>query len=285
MKRTHFVSVAAGLLVMLAATTSCISDKSIVYLQGANTKYAVPQEITQAFELTIQPDDELAISVTSKNAELLGTFNNNTLIGSGTGTAAAAGSTYSAQANVTSGMAYFLVDKQGNIEFPVFGTISTKGKTCKQLSAEIQNMMRGKNPQGAVYIQDAIVNTKIMSFKVTVLGDVKNAGTQTFTGERLTVLEAIGKAGDLNSSAQRENVLVIREEDGKRKTYEVNLLDPSAVFENEAYYLQQNDVVYVRPNKSVKVKGSTGYTLLSVGATVVSMLVSVVSLVIAVTKK
>lgn len=278
------IGVTLALFATLASTSSCISDKSIVYLQGANTKYAVPQEITQAFELTIQPDDELAISVTSKNAELLGTFNNNTLIGSGTGTAAA-GSTYSAQANVTSGMAYFLVDKQGNIEFPVFGTISTKGKTCKQLSAEIQNMMRGKNPQGAVYIQDAIVNTKIMSFKVTVLGDVKNAGTQTFTGERLTVLEAIGKAGDLNSSAQRENVLVIREEDGKRKTYEVNLLDPSAVFENEAYYLQQNDVVYVRPNKSVKVKGSTGYTLLSVGATVVSMLVSVVSLVIAVTKK
>lgn len=279
------IGVALALFATLASTSSCISDKSIVYLQGADTLYAVPQKIAQAFELTIQPDDELAISVTSKNSELLATFNNNTLIGSGTGVAAAAGSTYSAQANVNSGVAYFLVDKKGNIEFPIFGTISTKGKTCKQLSAEIQDMMRGKNSTNSVYVQDAVVNTKIMSFKVTVLGDVRNAGTQTFTGERLTVLEALGKAGDMNSSAKRESVLVIREEDGQRRTYELDMRDPQKVFESEAYYLQQNDVVYVKPNKSVRVKGSTGYTLLSVGATVVSMLVSVVSLVIAVTKK
>lgn len=284
MKRMRFASVFLGLLAMLAAATSCISDKSIVYLQGSDTLYAVPRQITQAFELTIQPDDELAVSVTSKNAELLSAFNNNMLIGSGVGVSANSGS-YMSQANVSSGVAYFLVDKQGNIEFPIFGTINTKGKTCKQLSAEIQEMMRGKNSTNSVYVQDAVVNTKIMSFKVTVLGDVRNAGTQTFTGERLTVLEAIGKSGDLNSSAKRESVMVVREENGTRKVYEMDLRDPKSVFESDAYYLQQNDVVYVKPNKSVRVKGSTGYTLLSVGATVVSMLVSVVSLVIALTKK
>lgn len=280
MKKISFASVVVGLLLSLFATTSCISDKRILYLQGADALYAKSKNISQAFELTIQPDDELAISVTSKNAELLSAFNNNMLIGSGVG-ASAAGASYGATANVSSGVAYFLVDKQGNIEFPIFGTINTTGKTCKQLSAQIQEMMRGKNSTNSVYVQDAVVNTKIMSFKVTVLGDVKNAGPQTFTGERLTVLEAIGRAGDMNSSAKRENVMVIREEDGKRKTYSLDLRDPKSVFESEAYYLQQNDVVYVQPNKSVRVKGSTGYTLLSVGATVVSMLVSVVSLVIA----
>lgn len=259
------------LALTLLCSTSCISDKKIVYLQGADTLYAVPQNIAQAFELEIQPDDELAISVTSTKRELIEPFNNNTLIGGGNN-----GATGNNTANTQSGISYFLVDKQGNIEFPVFGTISTKGKTCKQLSQEIQNRLRGEG-----HINDAIVNTKIMSFKVTVLGDVKNPGTQTYTGERLTILEALGKAGDLNSSAKRDHVLVIREEGGNRTTYDVDLKDPESVFKSPAYYLQQNDVVYVQPNKSVRVKGSTGYTLLSVGATVVSMIVSVVSLIIA----
>ncbi len=281
-RKTSYISLVCLLGVVLIFT-SCISDKKIVYLQGVDKVYAVPQEIAQAFELTIQPDDELAISVSSKSPELIGAFNNNTLIGSGTGISVN-GASYTSQANINSGVAYFLVDKKGNIEFPIFGTINTTGKTCRQVSKEIQALMRGEKG-GDVYIQDAIVNTKIMSFKVTILGDVKNSGTQTFTGERLTLLEALGKAGDLNNSAQRHNVLVIREDNGSRKTYEVDLRDPKSVFDSEAYYLQQNDVVYVKPNKSVRVKGSTGYTLLSVGATVVSMLVSVVSLVIALTKK
>ena len=120
-----------------------------------------------------------------------------------------------------------------------------------------------------------------MSFKVTVMGDVKLPGTQTYQGERLTILEALGKAGDLNNSAYRHNVLVVREENGRRVAYEVNLLDNQAVFNSPAYYLQQNDVVYVQPNKSQRVRGSTSYTWLSVGSTVVGMVVSIVSLIVA----
>lgn len=254
----------------LISTTSCMSEKKIVYLQGADALYAVPKQIQQAFELEIQPDDELAISVTSKDPLLIQRFNNNTLIGGGSS------SNYSNTTNTTSHAAYFLVDKLGNIEFPIFGTINTSGKTCKQLAEELRLRFVGEN-----YIQDAIVQVKVMSFKVTVLGDVRNPGTQTFQGERLTLLEALGKAGDLNNTAHRDHVLIVREIGENRVTYEVDLRDPQTVFESPAYYLQQNDIIYVQPNKSVRVKGSTGYTLLSIGATVVSMLVSVVSLVIA----
>lgn len=262
-----------SVLVMMAlfSVTSCMSVKKIAYLQGADTLYAVPQQITQAFELEIQPDDELAVSVASKDFQLIQRFNNNTLIGGGVANQAGSNTV-----NTTSHMAYFLVDKNGNIEFPIFGTINTSGKTCKQLAAELQKrFIEGE------YIQDAVVNVKVMSFKVTVLGDVKNPGTQTFQGERLTLLEALGKAGDLNNTAHRHNVLVVREIGENRVTYEVDLRDPKKVFDSPAYYLQQNDIVYVEPNKSVRVKGSTGYTLLSIGATVVSMIVSVVSLIIA----
>ena len=278
MIRTIKYVLSALVLMAMLSTTSCMSEKKIVYLQGADTLYAVPQAITEAFELEIQPDDELAISLSSKTPELIQRFNTNTLIGGGAGT----NGSYGSQANTTSHVAYFLVDKKGNINFPIFGVINTHGKTCKQLASELQDMFR--NGVSDERISDAIVNVKVMSFKVTVLGDVKNPGTQNFQGERLTLLEAIGRAGDLNASAHRDHVLVVREIGEERVTYDIDLRDPQSVFNSPAYYMQQNDIVYVQPNKSVRVKGSTGYTLLTIGATIVSMLVSIASIVIAITR-
>lgn len=274
-----FLSVLLGGLMVTLAFTSCMSDKEIVYLQGAEQVYAMPQEIQQAFELKIQPDDQLAISVSSQDRELIEPFNNNTLIGSGSTTG------YSSNtANVQSGVSYFRVDNQGEIQFPIFGTLKVAGLTTREVSEMVQKLLREGDAQHDSFIRDAIVNTKIMSFKVTILGDVRTPGTQTFTGERLTVLEAIGRSGDLNSSGKRDHVQVVREEDGKRVVYDIDLRDQASVFQSPAYYLQQNDVVYVRPNKSVRVKGSTSYTLLSVSSTLVSMVVSIVSLIIAINK-
>lgn len=275
-KSIKLLTLSVLMAAVLGSFSSCMSTKKIVYMQGADTLYAVPQEITQAFELEIQPDDELAISLTSKNAKSIAPFNNNTLIGSGGGSSNGSTST---TANTNSGVSYFLVDKAGNIEFPIFGTISTKGKSCKQLGKELQDRFISE-----AQIPDAVVNVKVMSFKVTVLGDVKNPGTQTFTGERLTLLEALGRAGDMNSSGKRSDVLVVREENGKRVTYNIDLRNTEQVFQSPAYYLQQNDVVYVQPNKSVRVKGSTGYTLFQIGATAVSMLVSITSIILAITR-
>lgn len=261
-------------IALMAVMSSCISDKKMIYLQGAAEKYAVPKALEDAFELRVEPDDQLAISITSKDQELLQRFNNNTLIGGANNSL-----TGTNTVNVSSGVAYFQVDKKGNIEFPIFGTLNVGGMTTREISSMIQRRVREEG-----YINDAVVNTKIMSFKVTVMGDVKNPGTQTYQGERLTILEALGKAGDLNNSAHRDHILVIREEAGKRVTYEVNLLDHASIFESPAYYLQQNDVIYVQPNKSQRVKGSTSYTWLTVGSTVVGMVVSVVSLVVALKK-
>jgi len=272
MKRTTTSLLVCALCMGL--TTSCISNKKMIYLQGATQDYALPHEIKDYFQLKIQPDDQLAISVASKDGELLIRFNNNTLIGGGNNS-----TTGTNTVNVSSGVSYFKVNIEGNIEFPIFGTLHVGGLTTDQVSKMIQKRMIDEG-----YINDAVVNTKIMSFKVTVLGDVKNPGTQTYQGERLTILEALGKAGDLTNSAFRDNVLVVREENGQRRAYEVNLLDNQAVFSSPAYYLQQNDVIYVQPNKSQRVKGSTSYTWLSVGSTVVGMIVSIVSLIVALKK-
>lgn len=278
--KKSMVFVLATLMATLVFT-GCISDKHIIYLQGADTTYVVPQEIAQAFELKIQQDDQLAISVTSKDPELIAPFNNNTLIGSGGGER---GGSYSGQQNTTAGVTYFTVNRDGEISFPIFGQLKVAGMTTREVSLMIQDMLRNGTEAHAASIKDAIVSTKIMSFKVTILGDVKNPGVQTFTGERLTLLEAIGRAGDLNSSGKRAPVLIVREENGKRQAFEVDLRDQASVFQSPAYYLQQNDVVYVAPNKSVRVKGSTAYTLLGVGSTMLGMVISLTTLVITLTR-
>ena len=245
----------------------------MTYIQGADKFYALPQGIEKEYGLTIQPDDQLAISVSSKDQELIAPFNTQTLIGGG-GSGA-----YGSQANTSAGVSYFYVDKAGCIDFPIFGKIYVKGMTVNELSETIRKRMADEN-----YIKDAIVSTKIMSFKVTVLGDVRNPGVQSYTGQRLTLLEALGRAGDLNNSAVRTNVLVVREENGQRTSYRVDLTNPASVFYSPAYYMQQNDLVYVESNKSVKVKGSTSYTYLSVSSSLIGMTTSIVSLIVALTK-
>ncbi|MGN1213681.1 MAG: polysaccharide biosynthesis/export family protein, partial [Bacteroidaceae bacterium] len=262
-----FVFIAA--LVATAFMTSCVSNKEMIYLQGADSIYAKSIAIDKNFQLLIQSDDQLAITISSRDKVLLDQYNNSVLVGSGS-------STNSSQSMTTSGVCYFYVYQDGTIDFPIIGKIKAAGLTPEQLSALIQTQLQKD-------VKDVQVSTKIMSFKVTVLGDVKSPGTQSYTGQRLTLLEAIGRAGDLNASAIRTNVLVLREENGKRTSYKIDLTKPESVFNSPAYYMQQNDLVIVEGNKSVKVKGSTSYTYLTVTGTLVSMVASVVSLIIALT--
>ena len=176
---------------LMTILSSCVSDRKMIYLQSASEAYAVPKALEANCELKVEPDDQLAISITSRDAELLQRFNNNTLIGGGNNPMIGTNTV-----NVQSGVSYFQVDKDGNIAFPIFGTINVGGLTTREISSVIQKRIKDEG-----YINDAVVNTKIMSFKVTVMGDVLNPGTQTYQGERLTILEALGKAGDLNNSA------------------------------------------------------------------------------------
>lgn len=269
MKKILFILAIAASAVM----TSCVSNKEMIYLQKADSIYASPVAIDKNFQLLIQPDDQLAITLTSRDIELIAEYNNSLLVGSGP---AMNGSTTS-QAATQSGVCYFYVYQDGTINFPVIGKIKAAGLTVDQLSEQIRLKLYPE-------VHDVQVATKIMSFKITVLGDVAAPGTQSYTGQRLTLLEALGRAGDLNSSAVRTNVLVLREENNKRVTYKIDLTNPESVFNSPAYYMQQNDLVYVESNKSVKVKGSTSYTYLTVAGTAVSMIASIVSLILALSR-
>ena len=270
-KRSMKLLTSVLLFFILLTCASCVSQKKMIYLQGADYLQDNPQQIKENFELKIQSDDQLAISISSKDRELIEPFNNNTLIGSGSG--------MNSQYNSQAGVSYFQVNKDGNIEFPIFGTLKASGLTRTELAKVLENRLISQN-----YIKDPLVSIKIMSFKVTVLGEVKAPGVQNVTGERLTLLEALGMAGDLLPSARRENIMVIREEDGKRKSYMVDLTSSYDVLNSPCYYLQQNDVVYVEPNSAIRVKGSGTMSTVTSTVGMISMLASLVSIIIALSR-
>jgi polysaccharide export outer membrane protein len=135
----------------------------------------------------------------------------------------------------------YLVDTKGEIDFPVLGRLKIGGLSRDELITLLKSKLEPD------YVLNPNINVIITNYKVTVLGDVRKPGSYNIPNERITILEAIGLAGDLNISGQRNKVLVHREEDGKKIQYSVDLLSQE-LFTSPVYYLQQNDVVYIEPN-------------------------------------
>ncbi len=141
----------------------------------------------------------------------------------------------------------FLVDESGYIKYPMFGKIQVNGLTRLQLSKLLEDSL-SKNE----YVKEPIVQVRFLQLKVNVLGEVKAPGTKSFSTDRITLLDALSAAGDLTDRGRRDNVFVIREENGNKKTYKVNLLNTDFL-NSPANQLQQNDVVYVSAN-DIKLK-------------------------------
>lgn len=204
----------------IGSLSSCVSPKEIIYLQDAERGRV--ENVAANFQTTIQKDDQLEITVSSKQPELTQPFMVSDF-GAGSG---------------SSGSRNYQVDVNGNIVLPVIGTMPAAGKTCAQLGRDISAALRGNE-----YIRDASVNVRISNFKFSVLGEVGAPGIKTVNGERVTILEAISQAGDLRDDANRV-ITVVRERNGKRELATIDLRSKS-LFTSPFYYLQQNDVVYV----------------------------------------
>jgi len=136
------------------------------------------------------------------------------------------------------------------IDFPVLGPVKVGGMTRWELSEMIERRLVGGG-----FLKDAVVTVEFMNFKVSVLGEVNSPGTYSVEGDKVTVLQAISLARDLTIFGMRKNVSVIRERNGERVIYEIDLTDV-ALFKSPAYYLQQNDIVYVQPSE-IKARQST----------------------------
>lgn len=227
-----FKKYATYLLVCMAVFfTACTSTKKIIYLQDV-----VPlkqQEIEQKYEVIIHGDDLLAIMVNSRDPELAMPFNMPMVtyqLGSNSG----------GQQRVLG----YLVDTNGNIDFPILGKIHVEGLTRMQLTELIKNKLIDGD-----LIKDPIVTVQFLNFKISVMGEVGSPGSLTISGDRITLLEALSMAGDLTIYGRRDRVGVIRENNGKR-TILFHDLRSADIFNSPCYYLQQNDIVYVEPNKA-----------------------------------
>lgn len=219
---------------VLCVLAGCASQKQISYLQDVPDDYR--QKITQDYDLKIHPDDLLSIMVNSKDPELAQMFNlpmvSYQIANSNTG--------YAGGQNRVLG---YLVDKEGYIDFPQLGVIKVQGMTRTELTKYIKKQLIEKG-----LMKDPIVTIQFLNFKVSVLGEVNRPGTFEITSDCITLLDALSLAGDLTVYGQRENVKVIREENGERVVASLDLRNKD-LLSSPYYYLQQNDVVYVEPNK------------------------------------
>ncbi|MBI1224033.1 MAG: sugar transporter [Bacteroidetes bacterium] len=222
----------ALLLTVCVFSSSCVRHPQL--LDFRNTSEFVPlqnQEITNQIRIRIQPDDALYIRIKTLDIEAEEPFNlipttSLSQIGSQNGNPTIQG---------------YLVDIDGNIDLPVIGRLKIAGMTVNEAKAAIAEKL-------TPYLKDPVVIIRFMNFRFTVIGEVKAPRTITVPGERMTILEALGQAGDLTPYSNRENILVIREHDGKREFGYVNIHSPQ-VFESPYFYLQQNDIIYVEPIK------------------------------------
>lgn len=231
--KIKLLSVSLLLSLLLGA---CSVPKDVTYFQGIDA--LTPEQITdlsQNYTSHICQDDLLSITVTAWDPIVVTPFN----------PPAYAYTQQGDQPVYTSpSMFNYLVDKDGEILFPVLGKIHVEGLTKKQLSEKLQKEI-------SQYVENPLVNVQILNYKVTLMGEVSRPGTLTIRNDRLSILDAIGQAGDLTINAERTNILVIRENGDKKEFARLDITRPD-IFTSPYYYLQQNDVVYIEPNKAKK---------------------------------
>jgi len=211
--------------------TSCTNTKEFVYFNNVqDTVYSSPN-FNQASP--IRPNDILSITISSLNAEASAIFNpdNSQNIGRST----------TVTGNQTEAGGY-LVSTSGMIQLPLLGSIKAAGLTKEELKNNITNSILSKK-----LLVDPIVEIRFLNYEVTVIGEVAHPTVITVPSEKISLLKALGLAGDLTIYGKRDNVLLIREEDGKKITRHIDL-NSSNFFNSPYYYLQPNDVIYVQPN-------------------------------------
>ena len=251
-------------LTMVLMLSGCGSTKNVAYFQNADSISLAASKML--YEAKIMPKDELTITVITTDPKVAMPFNlavSNTI-----GTS---GQLSSSQGSLQG----YLVDNNGNIEFPVVGTLHVGGLTKKQA----EDLVKSKIKPYLADSENPIVTVRMASYHVSVIGEVTKPGIISVPQEKMSVLEALAQAGDLTIYGKRDNVLLIRQDaEGEKHTYRMNLND-SNIINSPFDYRQQNDIIYVEPNKVKAQNSSIGSstTLLMSG---LSILTSIASLVV-----
>jgi len=244
---------------------SCAQRKDTVYYQNIDTMAA--QEKQNSYEIKIQPDDLLTIIVSADDPETAIPFNLSTI------SVPSAGSVNAAQGQQT--MQSYLVDAGGAIDFPVLGKLKVGGLSRSELMQLLESKI-------VKYIKNPIFNIRIVNFKVSVQGEVTLPGTYPITSDRITLIEVISMARDLTIYGKRNNILVVREVNGVKSYNRVDITKADFI-NSPFYYLAQNDVVYVEPNKT-RINGAAVGANTGVIISITSLLITVITLIITASK-
>ena len=255
--------VLSGVLgIALLSATSCGTPKNVAYFQDLNNN---PDTVItlQNRVITVKPTDKLYIGVKSKDPQISQLFN---LIGGTTGSSAN---------DMSQDAYYYTVDSRGDIDFPVVGKIQVAGLTREEIAEKVK-----KSLVDASLVKAPTVPVSLSNLHYSMMGEVAKPGQYAIEEEKVTILDAISKAGDLTIQGRRNDVMVLRQENGHQKIYKIDLCSGRDIFSSPAYYLQQNDVVYVTPNDTKK-RSSTlnGNTVQSTGfwLSISSLLVTVLT--------
>ena len=236
---------AAMLVLFTLALWSCSTPKEISYFQDLESVEG--QRIGGAKGITVRPKDKISIIVNCKSPELTALFNLPYVTQRlGENSRSTISSGYS-QGYISG----YTVDDRGCVDFPVLGGVHVAGMTREEIASEIKRELR---EQGQA--TDAVVTVDFMNLYYQVLGEVARPGRYAIDKDALTILDAIGAAGDLTIYGRRDRVKVLRDEGGRMRTYEVDLCSASDLIASPVYYVRQNDVIYVDPN-DVRARQST----------------------------
>ena len=234
----------AGAIGMVLALAACSTPKDVAYFQDREEGTSI--EVLNQQVIRVQPSDKLSIVVNSKNPELANMFNLPYFthrIGSVDRNA----STLSASQNISC----YTVDDEGNIDFPQLGKIRVTGMQRQEIGTLIKNKLIESQ-----LVLDPIVTVEFANLFFSVLGEVSRPGRYNIDQDKISILDAISMAGDLNINGKRKNVTVFRENNGKKDIYSLDLTSAYNLYSSPAYYLQQKDIVYVEPNDN-RIRQST----------------------------
>ncbi|MGM5630013.1 polysaccharide biosynthesis/export family protein [Apibacter raozihei] len=253
MKKSNFYYI---VILSLFILSSCASKKEMYYFQGDEILLKDVYKYTP----TLKPDDLLVITVSALDLESTLPFNQQNAYNYNNVTESVT--------TTNPRLKTYLIDENGDIDFPVLGKLKLGGLTRN----EAMDFMRNKLSK---YIKDPSVNISITNFRITVLGEVTKPGTYTLANEKITILEALGLAGDLTIYGKRKDIIVVREIDGNKTFTHVDLTSKD-IFRSPVYYLSQNDVVYVHPNSAKRTSSAYSATT-SVFVSLAGVIISVIS--------
>lgn len=273
MKKISLLACTAFVLLASLISTSCVSQKKLVYFQGADSLYANAQNIAQQYEMRLKPADQILIKITTSDSEpeLLEIFARDVTMGSfGTNS-----SSYNQGGTVSNSYGY-TVTNDGYVVLPAIGRVDVNNMTCEEAARTIEKKVKEMK-----LINDPEVTVRLQNARVTVIGAVSSPRTVNLTSERNTVIDILAQCGDLEPASLRKNIKLFREVNGQRQMYTLDITDAN-IFNSPAFYVQQNDMIYVEPNKSLGVKSSAFYTFLSAGASILGLASSIVALVLSI---